>query len=121
MNAQIEIKKMTVWTLLGALPEERLRRRPVVISISMQCDLTRPAKTDALCDAIDYSHVQAAVVACVEASSFNLLECLVARVAEVVLTFEGVSETTVTIEKPNALDDCEGVAVVLNRRRVDAC
>lgn len=117
MNARIEIKKMTVWTILGALPEERLRQRPVVISISMQCDIACPAETDALCDAIDYSRVQAAVAASVEASSFQLLERLAARIADVVLTFEGVSETTVTVEKPNALDDCEGVTVVLTRGR----
>jgi len=117
MHAQIEIKKMTLWTILGALPEERLRRRPVVITISMRCDITNPAKTDALYDAIDYSQVQAAVKVCVEESSFQLLERLAVQIAEVVLTFAGVFETTVTVEKPNALDDCEGVAVILTRGR----
>lgn len=117
MNAQIEIKRMMVWTILGVLPEERQHRRPVVITILMQSDIARPVKTDALGDAIDYSCVQAAVVTCVEKSSFQLLESLAARIAEVVLTFEGISKTTVRVEKPNALTDCEGVAVILRRER----
>lgn len=117
MHARIEINKMMAWTLIGALSEERLRRRPVAITISMYYDLSRPAKTDALCDAIDYSCVQSAVLDAVETASFQLMEALAARIVAVVLTFEGVLETTVTVEKPNALDNCESVAVVLNRKR----
>lgn len=116
MNAQIEITKITAWTLLGALPEERLRRRPVVITLSLWCDIARPAETDALCDAIDYSHVRDAVVACVESSADRLLERLAARIVDVVLSFDGVSEATVKVEKPNALDNCESVAVIMTRQ-----
>ncbi len=117
MGDTLQIRKIEAWARLGVLPEERLRRRPVVISLRLCCELARPGRTDVLADAVDYAAVRDAVVACVEASACGLLEHLAARIADVVLGFDGVEAVTVDVEKPNALDTCEGVAVVITRGR----
>lgn len=117
MDDKIEIRNLEIWTVLGVFSDERARRRPVLLNIGVICDISKAVASDNLADAVDYSRIRDTVVAEVEQSSFQLLESLASHVATVVLSFQGVLETTVTLDKPGALENCQSVAVTITRRR----
>ncbi len=117
MADTITIRNLEIWTVLGVLPEERIRRRPVLLTINIICDITHAAASDDLATAVDYSRICDAVVKEVGKSDFQLIESLASYVASLVLSFDGVLETTVTLDKPGALENCQSVAVAITRRR----
>ncbi len=118
MIDKILIKGLEIWTVLGVLQEERIRRRPVVVNLVMLCDTAKALASDTIADAIDYSLIRNAVVEAVEQSTYLLIESLASHIATVVLSFDGVIETTVTLDKPDAMEGCQSVAVEMTRRRV---
>ncbi len=117
MIDKITIKNLEIWTILGVLQEERTRRRPVVVNLVILCDTSKTIASDDIADAIDYSRIKDAVVGAVSKSTFMLIESLASHIAMLVLSFEGVIETTVTLDKPDAMEDCQSVAVEMTRRR----
>lgn len=117
MIDKITIKRLEIWTVLGVCPEERTRSRPVVLNLVMLCDTAKAVASDDIADAIDYSRIKDAVVEAVEKATFKLIESLAAHIAALVLSFEGVIETTVTLDKPDAMEGCQSVAVEMTRRR----
>ena len=103
--------------LVGVLPHERLAKRPVLVNLALVCDISRAAVSDDLNDAVDYANVCEAVKIRVQQSSFLLIESLASCIADAVLTFSGVVEVTVTLDKPGAVEGCESVAIEITRRR----
>lgn len=117
MIDKITIKSLEIWTVLGVFPEERTRSRPVVVNLVVLCDTAKAVASDDIADAIDYSCIKDAVVEAVEKAAFKLIESLAAHIAALVLSFEGVIETTVTLDKPDAMAGCQSVSVEMTRRR----
>ena len=96
------IDSLKLETIIGTLPEERLHRQQLDISLEFDYDSTAAAANDDLTLSVDYSAVERQVVSLVTGSEFLLLEALAQAVADEVLTFSGVSRVKVTIAKPGA-------------------
>jgi FolB domain-containing protein len=115
---RIHIRDLSLRTIIGVHDWERKDRQDVVLQLTLEADLSRPAATDDFEDAVDYRAVTKAVIEHVEASHFRLLERLAATVAELTLErFPAVSAVTVTVDKPGALRFTRSVAVELRRER----
>jgi dihydroneopterin aldolase len=114
---KIFLRNLELDAVLGVLPRERLAPRRIVVNIVAQCDCATAGASDNLADAIDYRKIQELVRDTAADSSFYLVEALAKRIADAVLSIEGISSTTVTVDKPGALEFCESVAIEITRRR----
>ncbi len=117
MADRIHIRDLALRCVIGINPEERREKQDVILNITMEADLRRAARSDRIADTVDYKQVKTAIRALVESSTFNLVETLAERVAEVCLRPPGVRAVTVTLDKPGALRFARSVAVEITRRR----
>ena len=101
----------------GVLPEERERPQPFEVSIELAVDLAPAGASDDLADTVDYGAVCDAVVAVVERESYQLLERLATRIAEVCAADERVTGVVVEVRKlrPPVNAEVDHVAVRIQR------
>ncbi len=118
MGNTIFIKDMLLRCIIGVRPHERTRAQPLCISVSLSVEFPSAAPTDAIEQTVDYSALHGSIVALVEGSSFQLIETLAHRVAEVCLTDPRVSSVEVTVEKPRALKGRARAGVTIVRDRI---
>jgi dihydroneopterin aldolase len=102
-------------SVIGCYDWERDIRQTLVIDLELQADFSRAAATDALEDALDYAAISQRVIAVCDASRFQLLEALAGHLATLLLAEHGISRLRMTITKPGAVSEAEGVGVVIER------
>ena len=111
----IHIRHLRLRCIAGILPHERQRKRTVVVTLRLKCDLRKAGRTDSIADTVDYRDVQRRVEGCVAESQDGLIERLAQRIADAALSVQGVKEVTVVLDKPKALPRCDSVAVEITR------
>jgi D-erythro-7,8-dihydroneopterin triphosphate epimerase len=114
---KIVIRDIALRCIIGIYPEERREKQDVVITVTLNCDLTRAGATDDFQDTVDYKAVKQAIVGLVESSEFQLVEALAQAIANACLAFDRVEQVDVTVEKPGALRFARTVAVEISRKR----
>lgn len=114
---QIHIRDLRLRCIVGVYPEERREKQDVTIQVTLWADLRRAGQSDRIEDTVDYRTVKKQVVALVEESTFNLVERLAERIAEICLNNAGVRRARVVVEKPGALRFARTVAVEIVRDR----
>lgn len=118
MSDRILIAGLSARCILGVRAEERRKRRPVEVDLTLETRLRRAGRSDRLGDAVDYAAVSAAVLRAVEGSRFLLLERLAEEVARTVLDgFPRVAAVGVTVRKPGAVPRARTIAVSIRRAR----
>lgn len=114
---KIFINGMTVSTIIGTLPQERITPQEITIDAILECDMKKAGKSDNLLDAVDYSAVEKNIYEAVKNSSFYLLEALADKIAETVLAFDGVFGVTVKIDKPKAAAFSKSISIEIYREK----
>ena len=102
-------------SVIGCYDWERDIRQTLVIDLELKADFTRAAQTDALADALDYAAISQRVIAVCDESRFQLLEALAEHLAAIVLAEFSIQRLRVTITKPDAVAEADGVGVVIDR------
>ena len=102
-------------SVIGCYDWERDIRQTLVIDLELQTDFSRAAATDALEDALDYAAISQRVIAVCDASRFQLLEALAEHLATLLLAEYAISRLRMTITKPGAVSEADGVGVVIER------
>lgn len=98
----VELVGLRVRGRHGVLAAERELGQVFVVDLAMHLDTRPAAASDELTDAVDYGAVAQAVHAVVAGEAVNLLETLVARVADAVLADHRVRGVDVAVHKPAA-------------------
>ncbi len=114
---KIHIRNLKATTIVGTMAEERIRLREVIFNIILECDMRPAAKTDDLTLAVNYLEVHDRILALCAESSFYLIETLAEAVADLCLTFAGVRQVTVILDKPGALSRTDSIAVEITRAK----
>jgi dihydroneopterin aldolase len=83
----------------GALPEERSRPQPFEVDVELEVDLRAAGASDDLEDTVDYGAVCEAVARVVSSESFQLLERLASRIADMCLADPRVQCASVEVRK----------------------
>ena len=117
MAEEIRIKELALRCIVGVYPEERREKQDVVINVCMEADLKAASLSDELRDTVDYKAIKKRIVSMVEASTFQLIERLAGRIAELCLEDPGVRAVEVEVEKPGALRFARTVSVTVRRQR----
>lgn len=74
---------------------------------------TRACLTDEISDTVDYESLKDRVIDLVKGSQYYLIERLAEKITELVMREKYVSGVKVEIDKPEALNECDSVSVVL--------
>ncbi len=112
---KIFIRELALRCIIGIYPEERREKQDVVINVEMHSDLRKAGRSDDLNDTVDYKAIKKAILALVEKSSFQLIESLAERIADIALGDGKVKRVVVGIDKPGALRFAKASAVEITR------
>ena len=111
----IFLRKLKIETVIGIYDWERKIKQEVVIDLEMATDIKQAAKTDHIDDTLDYKSVAKRIIGFVEDSSFQLVETLAEKIAEIVLTEFSIPWLKLTLNKAGAITGAEGVGVIIER------
>jgi len=109
------IEGLEIEALIGIYDWERRIRQPLVFDIEMAFDNRIPAATDAIADTLNYKAISNRVVEYVSQSSFELVETLAERVAQIILIEFGVQRVRLKLSKPGAVRGARAVGVMIER------
>ncbi len=116
---RIFLRELRVETIIGIYDWERETRQFVSIDLEMPVDIRRAAATDDIADTLNYKKVAKRILGYVEASSFQLVETLIERIAEIIISEFDVDWVKVTLSKPGAIRNSRDVGVAIERTRAD--
>lgn len=122
MTDTIEINGLRAVAVVGALPHEREIPQPLRIDVALEVDLHDAGRSDELGDTVHYGLVAERIVDTVEESKDVLLERLVTRLADEVLSFDRVEAVQLTLTKlrPPIGVDAGTTAVRVRRTRAES-
>lgn len=109
------IHGLEIATVIGVYDWERNLRQIVVLDLEMATDVARAAASDALDDALDYAAVAMRLEQLVGSSSFQLIETLAERCAQLVQREFGVRWLRLTVSKPGAVASARNISVTIER------
>jgi 7,8-dihydroneopterin aldolase/epimerase/oxygenase len=114
---KILISRIDCLAVVGVTAEERSMKQRLSVDLEFLIDARKPAGTDSLRDAIDYSKVAAAVADVCASQPFHLIETIAERIAESVLGNFPTQGTRVLVRKisPVAEPAVEFVSVEIVR------
>jgi len=113
----IFLNDLRVETIVGIWDWERKIRQTVSIDLEMAADIKRAAASDSIDDTLDYKRVAKRVQQFVAESSFQLVETLADKIAEVILKEFDVPWVEVRVNKPGAIRGARDVGVKIRRER----
>lgn len=108
MTDTVSIRGLRVSAVIGVHAWEREIEQVLTFGVDMVVDVARPADTDDVADAVDYSKVAATVTSVVRDGQFQLIETAVERVAERIMADFPVGRARVEVAKPIAADGGTG-------------
>ncbi len=114
------LRGLEIDAVIGIWEWERRIRQKVVIDLEMGVDIPRAAAADRIEDTLNYKSVAKRVQEFVAASSFQLVETLAERIAELVLAEFDVPWLRITVNKPGAIRGARDVGVCIRRSRAES-
>lgn len=114
---KIHIRDLLLRCVIGVYDSERENKQDILINITLYADLSKACETDNIDDTVDYKVIKKKIVNMVESSSFNLIECLAERIAEICLETRKVRKVNVMIDKTGALRFARSAAIEIEREQ----
>jgi dihydroneopterin aldolase len=112
MQPKIIIEELSIQTLIGVLPAEKIQ--PQTVLITLEFDTVIPSQ-DQITAVVDYAQVATTITDFVSRSKFELLETLAQQVADLVQRQFSLSNLRLQITKPAAITNARGVKIILMR------
>src|ERR1700739_1479977 len=114
------IEDLRIETVIGIYDWERQIRQVVALDLQMAFDNRKPAGSDRIDDTLNYKAVSKRLITFVEGSSFELVETLAERGAEIGIAEFHVPWLRLKLSKPGAVRGSKAVGVVIERGRKPA-
>jgi len=111
----IFLHDLRVETVIGIWEWERKIRQTVAIDLDMSADIRKAAASDSVDDTLNYKLVAKRVQQFVAESSFQLVETLAEKIAEIVLAEFDVAWVRVRVNKPGAIRSARDVGILIER------
>lgn len=97
----IEINDLEVFAYHGVMPEENVVGQKFCVSVKMYVDITRAGKDDDIDTTVNYAKVCADIKSFVENNTFNLIEAVAYKLADMLLkSYGAVQNVLVQVKKP---------------------
>jgi dihydroneopterin aldolase len=111
----IFLHDLKVETVIGIWDWERKIHQTVAIDLDMSADISKAAASDSVEDTLNYKLVSKRVQQFVGDSSFQLVETLAEKIAELILSEFDVAWVRVKLNKPGAIRGARDVGVLIER------
>lgn len=95
----ITIKDLEVFYHVGVPDEERQRPQKLLVTIEMEHDFSKAAKTDAIADTIDYYAVSREMMNFGEGQSWKTIEKLASDIADLMVNEFRAASATIEVKK----------------------
>ncbi len=102
---------MKLRIIIGINSEERIHKQDILINITADIDNSKAIQTEDINDTLNYRNLAKSVIDFVEKSEFYLLDTLVDKVLNLVMSDDMVIRATVEIDKTTALRYCDSVSL----------
>lgn len=112
---KIFLNELRVDTVIGIWDWERKIRQTVIVDLEMSADIAKAAATDRVEDTLNYKSVAKRIQSFVEGSSFQLVETLAERIADIIREEFGVAWVKVRVNKPGAIRGSKDVGILIER------
>ena len=107
----LRIKNLKLRIIVGINPEERIHKQDVLINITADIDNSKAIQTEDINDTLNYRNLAKSIISFVEKSEFHLLETLVDKVLNLVMSNDMVIRASVEIDKTTVLRYCDSVSL----------
>lgn len=109
----LQISGLNVSTKIGVHEWEQRINQQLLLDITIPVDLS--ACDEDLANTLDYDALCQAVTRFVESQSFQLIETVANRVAQLIKEEFNVKQVTVAVNKPHAVKNAGAIRVIVDR------
>jgi dihydroneopterin aldolase len=113
--SHISIVDLEVFYRVGVPDAERAKPQRLLLTVEMESDFSKAAKTDSIADTIDYFAVSQRLLKFGDAKSWKLIEKLAADVADAILSEFKPQSVTVEVKK-FVIPQARHVSVIVTRK-----
>ena len=116
----VGIRRLKVYTIVGLLPNERIQKQDIFVSIELSIDFSNCVQNgkEDLRYSVDYATVAEDITEWIQVGKFELLESIALLGTERILNqYASVLQCTIEIEKPAAIEMATGAWVRWTRTR----
>jgi dihydroneopterin aldolase len=117
---KVYINGLQLYTLIGVYDFERHAKQRVIVDIELQANLQKAGKSDQVTDTLDYGKIAERMAEIANNSSYQLLEALAENMANTILDEFATSSVTLTLNKPDILDNVMAVGIQIVRHQANA-
>ncbi len=117
---RIFIRELLIRCIIGVDAHERQEKQDVLVHITLDVDLRRAGRSDAIEDTVNYKVLKKQILRMAENSRFRLIEALAQRIADECLKDDRIRRVHVVVEKPGVLRFARTVGVEITRSRNDS-
>ncbi len=114
---RVLIRNLTVDSLIGVYPEERIDPQRLILDVDMTYDLSAAGLSDNVADTIDYGKVSEELTHIANTTQYQLLEALARDMLLHILSNYPCSEARLLINKPDIMPNGTNVAIELTRSK----
>lgn len=114
---KVYIKGLQLYTLIGVYDFEREAKQRVILDIELDANLQKAGHSDNVADTLDYGKIAQRLADIADTSSYHLLEALAEHMASVLLNEFDTQSVSLTINKPDILDNVSAVGICITRSR----
>ncbi len=115
MKDHIVLTGLKIKCIIGIFDWERKTKQDVVIDLKFPCDIRKAALKDNIVDTKDYKKIAKTAIAFVEKSSYQLIETLAEKLADLLLHQFGLAEIELSVSKPGAVRGSQNVGIHIHR------
>ena len=101
--------------IIGVWDWEKKITQTLVLDIDLATDITKAAASDDLKDALDYKKISVRIMEFAKDNSFELIESLIERLAEIILSEFEVSWVRIKLDKGGVVKKVNHVGIVIER------
>jgi len=101
--------------VIGVWKWEKAITQTLVLDIDLAVDISKAAASDDLKDTLDYKKIADRVIDYAKTNQFDLIETLIEKVADVVLTEFDVPWVRIKLDKGGAVKNVNHVGILIER------
>jgi dihydroneopterin aldolase len=106
---------LEIETVIGIYDWERTIKQKIYLDIEMAFDIKKAAATDDIAYTLDYKTVSDRIVQFVESSEFFLVETLIEKIADILLTEFSIPWVKIVLNKKGAVSRARDVGIIIER------
>ena len=114
---RVRVSRLRLDAEVGVYDSERGRTQPIIVDLEAEVSADASHPAGSLGEAVNYAALAETARRIAASRHHDLLEDLARSIADVIFADPRITRLVISIDKPTALDDAEGVGVNLERWR----